>query len=115
MDYQPVLDRIHAAVKPVVGEGKVASYIPELANISPYQFGIAVVDLEGNVARAGDADVPFSIQSISKLFALALAFHLKGDSVWTRVGRERSGSPFNSLVQLEYEMGKPCNTFINAG
>jgi glutaminase len=115
MDYQPVLDRIHAAVKPVIGEGKVASYIPELANVSPKQFGIAVVDLQGNVARAGDAEVPFSIQSISKLFALALAFHLEGDSVWTRVGREPSGSPFNSLVQLEYERGKPRNPFINAG
>jgi len=115
MDYQPVLDRIHHAVKPLVGEGKVASYIPELANVSPKQFGIAIVDLEGNVARAGDADVPFSIQSISKLFALALAFHLEGDSVWTRVGREPSGSPFNSLVQLEYERGKPRNPFINAG
>jgi glutaminase len=115
MDYQPVLDRIHAAVKPVIGEGRVASYIPELANVSPGHFGIAVVDLEGNVARAGDADVPFSIQSISKLFALALAFHLKGDSVWARVGREPSGSPFNSLVQLEYEKGRPRNPFINAG
>ena len=115
MDYQPVLDRIHAAVKPVIGEGKVASYIPELANVSPNQFGIAVVDLEGNVARAGDADAPFSIQSISKLFSLALAIHLEGDSLWTRVGREPSGSPFNSLVQLEYEKGKPRNPFINAG
>jgi glutaminase len=115
MDYQPVLDRIHAAVKPVIGEGKVASYIPELANVSPQHFGIAVVDLEGNVARAGDAETPFSIQSISKLFALALAIHLEGDSLWTRVGREPSGSPFNSLVQLEYEKGKPRNPFINAG
>lgn len=115
MDYQPVLDRIHSAVKPLIGEGKVASYIPELANVSPNHFGIAVVDLEGNIARAGDAEMPFSIQSISKLFALALAFHLEGDSVWTRVGREPSGSPFNSLVQLEYERGKPRNPFINAG
>jgi glutaminase len=115
MDYQPVLDRIHHAVMPLVGEGKVASYIPELANVSPKHFGIAVVDLEGNVARAGDAEIPFSIQSISKLFALALAIHLEGDSLWTRVGREPSGSPFNSLVQLEYERGKPRNPFINAG
>ena len=115
MDYQPVLDRIHAAVRPLIGEGKVATYIPELANVSPKQFGIAVVDLEGKVFRAGDADVPFSIQSISKLFALALSIHLEGDSLWTRVGREPSGSPFNSLVQLEYERGKPRNPFINAG
>ncbi len=115
MDYQPLLDRIHSAVKPIIGTGKVASYIPELAKVPPDHFGIAIVDLEGRVYRAGDADVPFSIQSISKLFGLTLAFHLEGDSVWSRVGREPSGTPFNSLVQLEQERGKPRNPFINAG
>ena len=115
MDYQSILDRIHAAVQPVIGTGKVASYIPELAKVSPSHFGIAVVDLDGKVYRAGDAEHPFSIQSISKLFGLTLAFHLEGDSVWSRFGREPSGSPFNSLVQLEYERGKPRNPFINAG
>ena len=114
-DYQAVLERVHAAVRPLVGVGKVASYIPQLANVSPAQFGIAVVDLDGQVYQAGDADRLFSIQSISKLFGLTLAFHLQGDSVWSRVGREPSGSPFNSVVQLEYERGKPRNPFINAG
>jgi glutaminase len=115
MDYQPILDRVHAAVKPIIGSGKIASYIPELAKVSPHQFGIAIVDLAGNVYRAGDAETPFSIQSISKLFGLTLAFHLEGDSVWSRVGREPSGTPFNSLVQLEQERGRPRNPFINAG
>jgi len=115
MDYQSILDRVHAAVKPIIGTGKVASYIPELAKVSPAHFGIAIVDLEGQVYRTGDAEVPFSIQSISKLFGLTLAFHLEGDSVWTRVGREPSGTPFNSLVQLEQERGRPRNPFINAG
>jgi len=115
MDYQSILDRVHAAVKPIIGTGKVASYIPELAKVSADRFGIAVVDLGGKVYRTGDAEVPFSIQSISKLFGLTLAFHLEGDSVWTRVGREPSGTPFNSLVQLEQERGKPRNPFINAG
>ena len=115
MDYQPLLDRVHAAVKPLIGTGKVASYIPELAKVSPDHFGIAIVDLEGRVYQAGDAETPFSIQSISKLFGLTLAFHLEGDSVWSRVGREPSGTPFNSLVQLEQERGKPRNPFINAG
>ena len=115
MDYQNILDRVHTAVKPIIGSGKVASYIPELAKVAPDQFGIAIVDLEGNVYQAGDADTPFSIQSISKLFGLTLAFHLEGDSVWSRVGREPSGTPFNSLVQLEQERGKPRNPFINAG
>lgn len=115
MDYQSILDRVHAAVKPIIGTGNVASYIPELAKVSPAHFGIAIVDLEGQVYRTGDAEVPFSIQSISKLFGLTLAFHLEGDSVWTRVGREPSGTPFNSLVQLEQERGRPRNPFINAG
>ncbi len=115
MDYQPTLERIHAALKPIIGEGKVASYIPELANVAPDQFGMAVVDFAGNVYAVGDATKRFSIQSISKLFALTLAFQREGDSLWTRVGREPSGSPFNSLVQLEAEHGIPRNPFINAG
>ncbi len=115
MDYQPTLERIHTALKPIIGEGKVASYIPELANVAPDQFGMAVVDFSGNVYSVGDATKRFSIQSISKLFALTLAFQREGDSLWTRVGREPSGSPFNSLVQLEAEHGIPRNPFINAG
>ena len=115
MDYQNILERVHAAVKPLIGSGNVASYIPELAKVLPDQFGIAMVDLAGNVYQAGAADTPFSIQSISKLFGLTLAFYREGDSIWSRVGREPSGTPFNSLVQLEQERGKPRNPFINAG
>ena len=115
MDYQNTLERIHAALKPIIGEGKVASYIPELANVPADQFGMAVVDFAGNVYSVGDATKRFSIQSISKLFALTLAFQREGDSLWTRVGREPSGTPFNSLVQLEAEHGIPRNPFINAG
>ncbi len=115
MNHQATLDRIHAALKPIIGEGKVASYIPELATVAPRQFGMAVVDFAGNVYAVGDATKRFSIQSIAKLFALTLAFQREGDSLWTRVGREPSGSPFNSLVQLEAEHGIPRNPFINAG
>src|SRR3954463_9197907 len=95
--------------------GEVASYIPELAGGHARRFGLAVVDGAGNVASAGDTEVPFSIQSISKVFTLTLALGLVGDKLWERVGREPSGSPFNSIVQLEYERGKPRNPFINAG
>lgn len=115
MDYQDTLERIHTALKPIIGEGKVASYIPELANVAPDQFGMAVVNIDGTVFSVGDATKRFSIQSISKLFALTLAFQREGDSLWTRVGREPSGNPFNSLVQLEREQGIPRNPFINAG
>jgi glutaminase len=95
--------------------GEVASYIPELANVDPMSFGLVVIDADGNVAAAGDSDTLFSIQSISKPFTLALALGKVGDRLWTRVGREPSGSAFNSIVQLEYERGIPRNPFINAG
>lgn len=95
--------------------GTVATYIPELACVDPMKFGFAVIDAEGNVAVGGDADVPFSIQSISKVYTLTLALGKVGNRLWTRVGREPSGSPFNSIVQLERERGIPRNPFINAG
>jgi glutaminase len=95
--------------------GEVASYIPELANIDPKSFGLAVIAADGTVAAAGDSDTLFSIQSVSKVFTLALALGKVGDRLWTRVGREPSGSAFNSIVQLEYERGIPRNPFINAG
>jgi len=95
--------------------GEVASYIPELANVDPRRFGLVVIDADGHVAAGGDADMPFSIQSISKVFTLTLALGKAGDRVWRRVGREPSGSAFNSIVQLERERGIPRNPFINAG
>jgi glutaminase len=95
--------------------GEVATYIPELARVDPKAFGLVVIDAEGNVSAGGDSDVPFSIQSISKVFTLTLALGKAGDRLWKRVGREPSGSAFNSIVQLEYERGIPRNPFINAG
>jgi glutaminase len=95
--------------------GDVASYIPELARVDAKSFGLCVIDAEGHVAVAGDAETPFSIQSISKVFTLTLALGKVGDRLWKRVGREPSGSSFNSIVQLEYERGIPRNPFINAG
>src|ERR1700704_2487593 len=95
--------------------GEVANYIPELANVHNKRFGLVVIDAAGHVAAAGDSEIPFSIQSISKVFTLTLALGQVGDRLWRRVGREPSGSPFNSIVQLEFERGIPRNPFINAG
>ncbi len=95
--------------------GEVATYIPELACADPNAFGLVVIDADGTIAAGGDADIPFSIQSISKVFTLTLALGKIGDRLWQRVGREPSGSPFNSIVQLEFERGIPRNPFINAG
>jgi len=114
-DLDVVVSEIAEDMRKRPDRGEVASYIPELARVDPNAFGIAVIDAEGNVSAAGDADTPFSIQSISKVFTLTLALGKAGDRLWRRVGREPSGSPFNSVVQLEYERGIPRNPFINAG
>ncbi|WP_412077132.1 glutaminase [Streptomyces xanthophaeus] len=115
INYVALLERIAADVAPLVGSGTPAEYIPALASVDPRQFGMALADLDGNVFGVGDWQVPFSAQSVTKVFALALALAEGGDSLWERVGREPSGNPFNSLVQLEYENGIPRNPFINAG
>jgi len=114
-NYQAILERIYRDIEPWRTAGRVADYIPELANVPPERFGMAVVTLDGGAFSVGDAHERFSIQSISKLFACTLAFQLVGDALWERVGREPSGTAFNSLVQLESERGKPRNPFINAG
>ena len=115
MDYQKLLEEIYAKVLPLSNEGKVADYIPALAKVNPAHFGMCISNVEGEVFAVKDADVRFSIQSISKVFALAMCLAVKGESLWTRVGKEPSGTAFNSLVQLEVEHGIPRNPFINAG
>ena len=109
------LARIAADMAAAPDLGRVADYIPALARIDPAQFGIAIVLADGSVHVAGDADVAFSIQSISKVFTLTMALGKAGADLWHRVGREPSGSAFNSIVQLENEQGVPRNPFINAG
>lgn len=115
MDYQKVINKIYATIKPYLGIGKVASYIPALANVDPNKFGISVMTCDGKIFSAGDAQEPFSIQSISKVLTLTIALKKYGSKIWTRVGREPSGDSFNSLIQLEHEHGIPRNPFINAG
>lgn len=115
MIYQGLIDGVYSDVQPYFGRGKVANYIPALARVRPDQLGIALQTLDGQTAAAGDSETRFSIQSISKTFSLALAFALEGNDLWKRVGVEPSGNPFNSLIQLEFENGKPRNPFINAG
>jgi len=110
-----ILAQVLAAVEPHRGEGRVADYIPALAQVDPRKFGIAFAGADGTATGAGDCDEPFSIQSISKVFTLALALQRVGGALWDKVGREPSGSAFNSIVQLEREKGKPRNPLINAG
>ncbi|TYC79944.1 glutaminase [Stappia sp. BW2] len=112
---QELLTEIAEAAAANPEKGNVATYIPELAGIDPAQFGMAIALTDGRVFTAGDADVPFSIQSVSKIFALALALGRVGDQLWRRVGREPSGLSFDSILLLEREQGIPRNPFINAG
>lgn len=112
---QNILNEIASAMALKKDRGKVADYIPQLAAVDPNQFGISVAFPDGKILSAGCAQQLFSIQSISKVYSLTLALGKIGDAVWEKVGREPSGDPFNSIVQLEHEHGKPRNPFINAG
>ena len=115
MDYARILEEIADEVRPLVGQGRAAEYIPPLAGVPRDRFGMVVRTVGDEVFAVGDAEERFSIQSIAKVFSLTLAMRLEGDAVWERVGREPSGTAFNSLVQLEVERGIPRNPFINAG
>lgn len=110
-----ILPAIAEEVCPYVGRGEVARYIPPLAAVDPSRFGLAVRTIDGAEHATGDAAERFSIQSIAKVLSLAVAMDLEGDALWSRVGREPSGTPFNSLVQLEADGGIPRNPMINAG
>lgn len=115
MKYQEVLESICREVEPLAGEGKQADYIPALAEVDPDHFGICIHTVHGDIFSQGDDSIPFSIQSISKVFSLAMVLSLVGDDLWKRVGKEPSGTAFNSLIQLEMEKGHPRNPFINSG
>ena len=115
MDYQQILENIYRNILPYAKEGQQATYIPELAKVNPDQFGMCIHTIYGETAAIEQADTRFSIQSISKVFALAMCLSIKGDELWKRVGKEPSGTAFNSLIQLEVEKGIPRNPFINAG
>ena len=115
MDLTALLSDLNAAMRSDDDWGKPADYIPELARVDPAQFGITVITADGGVFQAGDTATRFSVQSITKVFTLAIALGRSGDQLWQRVGREPSGNAFNSIVQLEQEQGRPRNPFINAG
>ncbi len=95
--------------------GERAAYIPELANADPDRLAFALCMLDGTTYAVGDADVAFTIQSISKPFAYALALAEHGlDAVLAKVGVEPSGEAFNEL-SLEADSRRPLNPMINAG
>ncbi|WP_289053332.1 glutaminase [Carboxylicivirga marina] len=114
-NWQNTLEEISNEIRTLLSKGKVADYIPELGTADKQAFGISISLINGSEYYVGDALTNFSVQSISKVFSLTKAFSILKDDLWKRVGKEPSGNPFNSLVQLENENGKPRNPFINAG
>lgn len=115
MDYQKILEDIYQEILPFAKTGKQADYIPALAKVDPDQFGICLRTVDGEIYSFMQAETRFSIQSIAKVFAIAMGLSLKGEKIWKKVGKEPSGTAFNSLIQLEVEKGIPRNPFINAG
>lgn len=113
--YDGVLDEVMERVRPYVGAGTVADYIPQLAKVDPEQFGFTMATVGGDLHSIGSATIRFSMQSITKVFTLALVMGRSDHNVWARVHREPSGNAFNSLYQLEFENGIARNPFINPG
>ncbi|MGB2740845.1 MAG: glutaminase B [Cognaticolwellia sp.] len=112
---QVKLQTLLTAQQSLYTQGRVADYIPALAEVSAKKMGACVTTIDGKTVGAGDYQVPFSIQSISKVFGLVMAMNRIGDDLWLRVNMEPSGQPFNSIIQLEWEKGIPRNPVINAG
>ncbi len=115
MNYQEIIEEIYSETKSGDNTGNVATYIPELGNVDPNKFGVHLTTIENEHFYTGDCDEKFSIQSIAKVLSLTLAYKMDGGKLWKRVGVEPSGTPFNSLVQLEYDLGIPRNPLINSG
>ncbi len=110
-----MLEAILAEIRPLIGRGKVADYIPALASVSGDKLGIAISTVDGQHFAAGDAHERFSIQSISGIEHGGGHEPLSGGEIWLRVGKDPSGQPFNSLLQLEIEQGKPRNRLSTPG
>ena len=115
IDFQGIIEDIARSFKSIEDRGTVASYIPELAIVNKYKFGIHLIDSQNNNFSVGDAEEAFSIQSISKVLSLTQAMGVVGNNLWKRVSVEPSGDPFNHLSLLELENGIPRNPLINAG
>ncbi|NJC26793.1 glutaminase [Neolewinella antarctica] len=114
MNIPALFAEIHASL-PNVNTGRVADYIPELSKIDPTKFGVHATTVDGRQFSYGDAAEGFSIQSIAKVLSLTMAYQRLDQNLWKRVGVEPSGTPFNSLIQLEADRGIPRNPMMNAG
>ncbi|REG86213.1 glutaminase [Winogradskyella sediminis] len=114
-DYGQIIKDAYKFTKSIKNKGKLATYIPELANVDPDKFGVHMTNLDGQNFGMGDHLEKFSIQSIAKVLSLSLAVKFLGEKIWTRIDVEPSGTKFDSLLLLETYKGIPRNPFINSG
>ena len=113
---QEHLQRAYVEGCKVLGQGRVADYIPELSHADPFAFGLVARRIDGAVAACGDVDARFSVQSVGKVMSLALALKLLGfDEVFSHVLMEPTGDAFNSIIKLDTRSDLPYNPMINAG
>ncbi|AFM04760.1 L-glutaminase [Bernardetia litoralis DSM 6794] len=115
MNFKEIIEEIYQKIKSIENKGELASYISELASVDVENFGIHISTIDQNNFGIGNWNDKFSIQSIAKVLSLVLAYRMVGEKIWERLGVEPSGTPFNSLVQLEVDNGIPRNPFINSG
>lgn len=114
-NYKKIIEKAYNKVGLFKDEGKLATYIPELANVDPSLFGVHMTSVDGTNFGIGDHLEKFSIQSIAKVLSLTLAYKIIGEDLWKRVDVEPSGTKFDSLLLLESYKGIPRNPFINSG
>ncbi|WP_109829385.1 glutaminase [Reichenbachiella versicolor] len=115
VNYQQCIKESYQYVKNLPSKGALADYIPELARVDDSKFGAYMTNLDGEDFGIGDDLEKFSIQSISKVLTLTMAYQKLGEKIWERVDVEPSGAKFDSLILLDTNKGIPRNPFINSG
>jgi glutaminase len=115
LNYKKILENAYKLTNSLEDKGRLATYIPELANTDPSKFGVHITIIDGTHFGMGDHLEKFSIQSIAKVLSLTLAYKIVGEDIWKRIDVEPSGTKFDSLLLLESYRGIPRNPFVNSG
>lgn len=114
-DYARLIEQAHQKYKSN-NDGKVADYIPALATYSPQNFAITIATVDGKIFQVGDVKKAFPMESLSKVFTMALAMEQHGPQiVLDKLGANATGMPFNSGLAVELTKGAPENPLVNAG
>jgi len=115
LNYKKIIENAYKLTNSLEDKGRLATYIPELANTDPSKFGVHITIIDGTHFGMGDHLEKFSIQSIAKVLSLTLAYKIVGEDIWKRIDVEPSGTKFDSLLLLESYRGIPRNPFVNSG